>query len=194
MAQVTLSSRDHFILPCLLPLNLHHTLTLPQPSFLKIFLDSLLLSASITGPWRESGDEWLMAWQGADPKLVCRGCQFLSRHAGHGWKWEEPWKQDPETGAGGESWRSRKWFAHVKCLLTIHGRVRMHTHRGHPHSKGVGLAAQLRIQCLEILFLLLFRILITFTEFSNDFYWGRPTLSALFQVSRDTFPQRPFTS
>lgn len=64
----------------------------------------------------------------------------------------------------------------MKCLLTIQGRVRMHTHRGHQHSKGVGLAVQLHMQHLEILLLLLLHVWIPFNQFSSDFYWGRPTL------------------
>lgn len=78
MVQVTFSSWDHLspdlFVSCQFtphPPLYHH------PPFLKIFPDSFLLSASITGPWRDLGEGWPRAQQGPEPNLVCPGCQFL---------------------------------------------------------------------------------------------------------------------
>lgn len=93
--------------------------------------------------------------------------------AGHGQKWKETQLQGSCIKGGSKGWGGRKWFAYVKCFLTTHGRIWMHTERGHQHRKGMGLAAQLHMRDLEYYFYYLstfesqvFSFLKIFTEVS----------------------------
>lgn len=135
MAEVTFFSLGPPILACLLPLILYHTL--PQ-TFFFFTLDSFLLSAPITDPWRDS--RWVAnSWAGTEPNLACRGVPaLLSGLLGVGRNGGRPeYGHDFKDPA---RW-GRKLFAQ-RVKIANHSQQSMNAHRKHQHSKGVGLPAQ----------------------------------------------------